>query len=248
MPSGRCCPLAFARETRRTGVAFQGCYGGRSSTSGARSSGVVTRSPSIPGVCLPRLPWGIRRTDTNIWASRPRSSVGRCRPCFQRCSVAARQIRQRRVWTLRSAFCPSTRAQTVGGQPRSFGVVGAPPVRTVFPIAFLPSSSYATCGKSAPFQGGYLSLSCWASPAADRRACAGSHLLSPLGLGLPGGRVRRLARPPMGLTVFHQQESRTPEGHPLPRGAAVLSRGRRQRCPSCPHPMLVRASPPLWPL
>jgi hypothetical protein len=79
-------------------------------------------------------------------------------------------------------------------------------------------------------------------------AFACSHLPYPLGIGLPYGRLRRLHRPPMGLTVFHPRESQTPSGHPLPRWASVLSRGRLQSGPSCPHPILVRASQPLWPV
>jgi hypothetical protein len=75
----------------------------------------------------------------------------------------------------------------------------------------LPSfSPYSTRGKSAPFQVGYLHPCRWPYPSDYRRAFASSHILYPLGIGLPCGRLSRCDRPPMGLTVFHQLEPQTP--------------------------------------
>jgi hypothetical protein len=41
-------------------------------------------------------------------------------------------------------------------------------------------------------------------------AVAFAHIPYPLGIGLPCGRLSRLARPPMGLTVFRQEAVQTP--------------------------------------
>ena len=111
----------------------------------------------------------------------------------------------------------------------------------------LPSCSpYSTRGKSAPFQVGYLHPCRWPYPSDDRRAFASSHILYPLGIGLPCGRLSRCDRPPMGFPVFRQQEMQTPEGPPLPRWKFVLSMCRLQTCTSSPRPLLVRACQPLW--
>ena len=106
----------------------------------------------------------------------------------------------------------------------------------------------STRGKSAPFPVGYRPPWRWPDPCDDRRAFAASHLLSPLGMGLPGGRLRRGDRPPLGLPVFHQLAPPTPSGPPLPRWAAVLWLGRRQHYPPGPRTVVVRASQPLWPV
>jgi hypothetical protein len=50
----------------------------------------------------------------------------------------------------------------------------------------------------------------WPYPSYDRRAFASSHILYPLGIGLPCGRLSRFDRQPMGLTVFRPQEMQTP--------------------------------------
>jgi hypothetical protein len=134
------------------------------------------------------------------------------------------------------------------GEPRSFGARGGPTVRTVSTIAFPSSRPPRPVGSQHPFRWGLSTRQGWPYPSDDRRAFACSHSPDPLGLGPPCGRWSRLDRPPMGLTVFHQLERPTPSGHPLPRWASILSMGRRQRCPSCPHTMLVRASPPFWPV
>src|SRR5262245_20986983 len=65
------------------------------------------------------------------------------------------------------------------------------------PSAF---SSDSICGKSAPFQVGYLHPCGWPDPSDYWRAFASSHLLDPLGLGLPCGRLCRLIDNPWGLS------------------------------------------------
>jgi hypothetical protein len=79
-------------------------------------------------------------------------------------------------------------------------------------VSHCPSSfsSYSTRGKSAPFQVGSLHPGGWPYPSDYRRAFASSHIPYPLGIGLPCGRLSRLARPPMGLTVFRQSDMQTP--------------------------------------
>jgi hypothetical protein len=111
----------------------------------------------------------------------------------------------------------------------------------------LPScSSYSTGGKSAPFQVGSFHPCGRPYPSDYRRAFASSHILYPLGIGLPCGRLSRFNRPPMGFTVFRQPEMQTPSGPPLPRWRSVLSMSRRQTGPFSPHTLLVRACQPLW--
>jgi hypothetical protein len=71
-------------------------------------------------------------------------------------------------------------------------------------------SSYSISGKSAPFQVRSFHPCGWPYPSDYRRAFASSHILYPLGIGPPCGRLSRLDRPPMGVTVFHQLERQTP--------------------------------------
>ena len=123
---------------------------------------------------------------------------------------AARKIRKRRLWTVRSACFQSIWCQAVRGEPRSFGAASGPTVRTVFPMAFLPSLPTRPVGSQHPFRLGLSTREGWPYPSDYRRAFASSHILYPLGIGLPCGRLSRLDRQPMGFTVFRQQEMQTP--------------------------------------
>jgi len=81
-------------------------------------------------------------------------------------------------------------------------------------LSFL--SSYSTRGQSAPFQGGSLHLPWWPSPSDDRMAFASSHILYPLGIGLPCGGLSQLIDNPWGLPC------------------AARRTCRRRRVPRCP--------------
>jgi hypothetical protein len=94
----------------------------------------------------------MRRTDTNILASRRRSRLVRSRTCVQRCSLAARKVRKRRFWTRRSTVVQSIWDHSVGGEPRSFGAWGGPTVRTVSAMAFPSSLPTRPVGSQHPFR------------------------------------------------------------------------------------------------
>ena len=77
-------------------------------------------------------------------------------------------------------------------------------------MAFLPSLPTRPVGSQHPFRLGLSTHEGWPYPSDDRRAFASAHLLYPLGIGLPYGRLSRFDRPPMGFTVFRQQKMQTP--------------------------------------
>jgi hypothetical protein len=104
----------------------------------------------------------------------------------------------------------------VRGEPRSFGAAGGPTVRTVFPIAFLSSLPTRPVGSQHPFRLGLSTRVGWPYPSDYRRAFASSHILYPLGIGLPGGRLSQLLDNPWGLPC------------------SASRRCRRRRVPLCP--------------